>query len=110
MNTTDDVLLFGQLIADSLMEEEMVLQEAGIELARAKARTTACETALAAVYGPDVAKGRDEEDVVELSVRGTRVTTMRSTLRICPDSTLATQFDEDRWPPAKKDLEDNGRV
>ncbi|CAN0099674.1 unnamed protein product [Ectocarpus sp. 8 AP-2014] len=108
VRTTDDVRTFGQLIACSLMQEEMVIQEARNELAVANARTTACAAALAAVYGPDVAKGR-EEDVVELGVRGTRVTTMRSTLRIFPDSSFATRFDEDRWPAAEKDLDDNGR-
>ncbi|CBJ28926.1 hypothetical protein Esi_0124_0034 [Ectocarpus siliculosus] len=90
------------------MEAEMVLQEAGIELSPAKARTTACATALAAVYGPDVANGQ-EEDVVELSVRGTEMMTLRSTLRICPSSALAARFDEDKWPAAKKDVDSNGR-
>ncbi|CAB1098618.1 unnamed protein product [Ectocarpus sp. CCAP 1310/34] len=99
---------FGRLIADALMEE-IVLQEANNELAVAEARTTACATALVVVYGPDVAKGREEEDVVELSVCGTRVTRMCSTLRVCPGSTFATQFLEDRWPATKKDLDDNGR-
>ncbi|CAN0083994.1 unnamed protein product, partial [Ectocarpus sp. 12 AP-2014] len=64
MRTTDDALAFGHLIADSLMQEEMVLQEARNELAAAKAKTTTCAAALAAVYGPEVAKGR-EEDIVE---------------------------------------------
>ncbi|CAN0468752.1 unnamed protein product [Ectocarpus sp. 12 AP-2014] len=108
VRTSDDVPTFGHLIADSLMEAEMTLQDAGIELSLAKARTTACATALAAVYGPDVANGQ-EEDVVELSVRGTEMTTLRSTLRICLDSALAAQFDEDKWPAAKKDIDSNGR-
>ncbi|CAB1119780.1 unnamed protein product [Ectocarpus sp. CCAP 1310/34] len=108
VRTSDDVPTFGQLIADSLMEAEMVLQDAGIELALAKARTTACATALAAVYGPDVASGQ-QEDVVELSVRGTAMTTLRSTLRVCPDSALAARFDEGKWPAAKKDLDSDGR-
>ncbi|CAN0473508.1 unnamed protein product [Ectocarpus sp. 8 AP-2014] len=90
------------------MEEEMVLQEAGNELARAKARVTTCATALSAVYGPDVATGK-EEDVVELSVRGTRITTLRSTLQDCPDSALAVMFDKDKWPATVKDLDSNGR-
>ncbi|CAM9656833.1 unnamed protein product [Ectocarpus sp. 13 AM-2016] len=90
------------------MEAEMTLQDASIELSLANARTTACATALAAVYGPDVANGQ-EEDVVELSVRGTEMTTLRSTLRICLDSALAAQFDEDKWPAAKKDIDSNGR-
>ncbi|CAM9679535.1 unnamed protein product [Ectocarpus sp. 4 AP-2014] len=108
VRTSDDVPTFGHLIADSLMEAEMVLQDAGIELSLAVARTTACATALAAVYGPDAANGQ-EEDVVELSVRGTAMTTLRSTLRVCPDSALAARFDEDKWPAAKKDLDSSGR-
>ncbi|CAN0281442.1 unnamed protein product, partial [Ectocarpus fasciculatus] len=108
VRTKDDVLTFGRLVAHSLMEEEMVLQETRNELAVAEARTTECEAALAAVYGRDVATGT-EEDVVELSVRGVRVMTLRSTLQICPESSLATRFDEDKWPPAKADLDDNGR-
>ncbi|CAN0390995.1 unnamed protein product, partial [Ectocarpus fasciculatus] len=108
VRTKDDVHTFGHLVAHSLMEEEMVLQEARNELSVAEARTTECEAALAAVYGPDVATGT-EEDVVELSVRGARVTTLRTTLQICPESSLATRFDEDKWPPAEKDLDDNGR-
>ncbi|CAM9735807.1 unnamed protein product, partial [Ectocarpus fasciculatus] len=108
VRTKDDVLTFGHLVADSLMEAEVVLREASNELAAAKARTTACATALAAVYGPVVADGQ-EEDVVELSVRGTAMTTLRSTLRMCPDSALAARFDEEKWPAAKKDLDSNGR-
>lgn len=46
---------------------------------------------------------------MELSVRGTRITTLRSTLRICPDSALAARFDEDKWPAAKQDLHCSGR-
>ncbi|CAB1101401.1 unnamed protein product [Ectocarpus sp. CCAP 1310/34] len=70
--------------------------------------TTTYATALAAVYCPDMAMGL-EVDFMELSVRGTRMTTLRSTLRVCPDSALATRFDEDKWPAAKKDLDSNGR-
>ncbi|CAM9747042.1 unnamed protein product [Ectocarpus sp. 6 AP-2014] len=108
VKTADDVRSFGDLVADSLMEEEKLLQEAANELSLAKARTMACATAVAAVYGPEVATGT-EDDVVELNVRGTRMTTLRSTLRICPDSALAAWFNEEQWPVAEKDLDSNGR-
>ncbi|CAN0037330.1 unnamed protein product, partial [Ectocarpus fasciculatus] len=108
VRAADDVRTFGHLVADSLMEEEIFLQEAAKELSLAKDRTNACATALVAVYGPDVAIGT-KDGVVELSVRGTRMTTLRSTLQIFPDSALAARFDEEKWPAAKKDLDSNGR-
>ena len=48
---------------------------------------------------------------MELNVRGTRMTTLRSTLQACPRSALAAMFNEDRWPATDKDRDpDGGRL
>ncbi|CAN0296894.1 unnamed protein product, partial [Pylaiella littoralis] len=103
----DDIDTFGKAIAGSLMEERMALREAHIELAAAGDKVAASADALAAVYGPDVAAGKDDP-VVELSVRGRRMTTLLSTLQACPESFLATKFNEDRWPATDKDVDEHG--
>lgn len=105
---SNDIRTFGELIAGSLMEERMALHEAQIELVEAGNTIAASANALEAVYGPDVAKGNDDP-VVELSVRGSRVTTLLSTLHACPESVLATMFNEDRWPATDKDVDEHGR-
>lgn len=56
-----------------------------------------------------MAGGEEEDFVIELSVRGTRMTTLRSTLQACPDSALAARFDEDKWPATEKDVDERGR-
>eukprot|EP00752_Nemacystus_decipiens_P018456 g16546.t1 len=104
----DDLRNFGFLIADSLMEERMTLRDAEAELRRARAAVSATANALEAVYGPDIAAGK-EDPVIELSVRGARVTTLSSTLQLCPDSALATRFDETKWPAHEKDVDEHGR-
>ena len=104
----DDFRTFGVFIAGSLMEERVALQEAEAELSRASARTVTCAASLAAVYGPDIAAGK-EDSVVELNVRGTRMTTLRSTMQMCPDSALAARFDDEKWPATEKDLDEHGR-
>lgn len=104
----DDTRNFGVLIAGSLMEEKMALHQAEIELSRAKKATDVCATSFAAVFGPHVAAGK-EDPVVELSVRGSRMTTLRSTLQVCADSALAVRFDDEKWPVTEKDLDEHGR-
>ena len=104
----EDLRTFGSLVAGSLMEERMALHDAEIELRRVGDKVSAATKALQAVYGPDIAAG-DEDPVVELSVRGARMTTLRSTLQVCPDSALATRFDETKWPANEKDVDEHGR-
>eukprot|EP00752_Nemacystus_decipiens_P018455 g16545.t1 len=108
MQGEDDVRNFGVRIAGSLMEERMALRDAENELRRAGASALVAVIALEAVYGPDIAAGR-EDPVVELSVRGIRMTTLRSTLQVCPDSALATLVDETGWPVHEKDMDEHGR-
>lgn len=108
MHGDDDVYNFGALVAGSLTEERMALRDAEIELRRATARVSSAAKALEAVYGPDIAAGI-KDPVVELSVRGFRMTTLRSTLQVCPDSALAARFDEARWPANEKDVDKHGR-
>lgn len=103
----DDVRKFGASIADSLIEERVALRQAFAELEEANAKAGASVNALTAVYGPDVAAGK-EDAVVELSVRGTRLTTLRSTLQACPGSALAARFDESKWPATEKDVDARG--
>ena len=45
---------------------------------------------------PDIALGKPDP-VVELSVRGTKTTTLRSTLQACPKSVLAAKLNENEW-------------
>ena len=104
----DFVRKFGVSIAGSLMEEHTALRDAEVELRRASAKVSAAAIALESAYGPGIPAG-NEDPVVELSVRGTRMTTLRSTLQVCPDSALAARFDETRWPANEKDVDEHGR-
>lgn len=107
VDDSQDVPRYGVLIA-ALLEEKMALHRAEFELRRATARAIACAHSLAAVYGEDIATGK-EDHVVELSVRGTKMTTLRSTLRVCRESALYARFDEDKRPTMERDLDDHGR-
>lgn len=79
------------------------MNAAHAEQARTEARVTAALHALDQVYGPRVASGKVDE-VVDISVRGTRITTLRSTLQVCPsDSFIAL------WLAKDKDVDDHGR-
>lgn len=104
----DDIDTFDVSIADSLMEERMALRQAHNELTEAKTKAEASANALSAVYGSDMAGGK-VDDVVELSVRGTRMKTLRSTLQAYPHSALAARFDEDKWPATEKEVDERGR-
>ena len=103
-----DIRLFGESIANSLMEERVVLDYAAKEVEAAGERVSAAVGALETVYGPSVAAG-EQDAVVELNVRGARMTTLRSTLQACPRSALAVMFDEERWPATDKDKDEHGR-
>lgn len=98
---------FGKAIAGALMEERIALQQARADLKQADMRATECAAALEQLYGPDVASGEDDA-VVELSVRGTRMTTLHSTLQACPESALAARFDSNKWPATEKDVDGEG--
>ena len=86
---------FGASIAGLLVDERMAVAFAQAELKEAQERAAAAALALNIVYGPDVASGK-EDKVVEMSVRGVSVTTLRSTLEVCPDSVFIAWF-ADRW-------------
>lgn len=90
-----DIHAFGSLVGGFLMEERMALRDAEIELLDEDATVAAAANALAALYGPDVAAG-NEYPVAELNLRGSRVTTLLSTLQACPDSALAARFNKDK--------------
>ncbi len=99
----DDLHRFGASIAESLKAERTALHHAQAELQQANARAAASRNAVAAVYGPGVAAGQ-KDPVVELSVRGprstARITTLLSTLQVCPDSVLARRFNSS-WTESK---------
>ncbi|CAN0382721.1 unnamed protein product, partial [Laminaria digitata] len=103
-----DIRLFGESIASSFLEERVVLKHAVKEMEAAGARVSAAVVALETVYGPSVAAG-EQDAVVELNVRGKRMTTLRSTLQACPRSALAAMFNEERWPATDKDKDEHGR-
>lgn len=92
-----DARRFGFRIAESLSEERAALSHARTELTKAGLVAAASANALLALYGPDIAAGK-EDDVVELSVRGTRFTTLRSTLQACPDSVFSLEFSREGPP------------
>ena len=98
---------FGVSMASSLMEERAALRKAQAALAKAQDKAAAALRALEAVYGPDIASGKKDE-VVELSVRGTRMTTLRSTLTLFPDSVFVTWFNGN-WQPTPRELDEHGR-
>lgn len=75
----DDVHRFGVSIAESPKAERTAPFHAQTELMQASAKAAASCKTLAAVYGPDVAAGR-EDPVVELSVLGPRATARFTTL------------------------------
>ncbi|CAN0266648.1 unnamed protein product, partial [Laminaria digitata] len=102
-----DIDSFGKSIASSLVEERAVLNRAAKEMEAASAKVSAAVGALETVYGPSVAAG-GQDIVVELNVRGTRMTTLRSTLQACPRSVLATMFDAERWPSIDEDNDEHG--
>ena len=102
-----NIRLLGEPIASSLMEERMVLDRAVKEMEVAGARVSAAVDALETVYGPSVVEG-EQDTVVELNVRGTRMTTLLSTLQLCPRAALAAMFNEDRWPATEKDKDKHG--
>ena len=104
----DDFRSFGVSIAGSLTDEKVALRQGHNELAEASTKAAASVEALTALYGPAVAAGK-QDTVIELSVRGTRMTTLRSTLQACPDSALAARFDENKWPATEKDVDERGR-
>lgn len=104
----DDTRIFGTGIASAFMLERAALKGVYAELARAEARVEAAARALKTVYGPDVAAGT-KDPVVELSVRGTSITTLQSTLLPCPNSALAAHFNMDRWPPNDKEMDASGK-
>lgn len=104
----DDTRRFSAAIAASLTEEKISLRDAEAELSRAKVKANAAAHALSHIYGPEIASGTKDE-VVELSVQGARVTTLRSTLQACPESALAARFDEGKWPVHEKEVDENGR-
>lgn len=105
---TKDLHSFGSTIADSFMLERRAIVGAKAELKQAVEKVEAAVQALRTVYGPAVAAGK-EDTVVELSVRGTVITTLLSTLQACPDSALATRFNEERWPANGNDADERGR-
>lgn len=95
--------LFDKVVTRGLEEERTALDAAYAEQALAEARMTAALHALEVVYGPCIASGQIDE-VIDISVRGTRITTLRSTLQACPpDSFLAL------WLGKDKHVEEHGR-
>ena len=106
--TAGDNRMFGEVIANSLAEERVALQHAFKRMEGAEARVTAASQALRTVYGPDL-EANKEGFVVELNVRGTMMTTLRSTLQACPESALAARFDEGKWPVQETDCDEEGR-
>lgn len=103
-----DIHSFGSSMAGSFVLERGVIAAAKAELTQANETVMAAVQALETMYGPGVAAGKGDT-VINLSVRGTSITTLRSTLQACPESALATRFNEERWPANGKDVDEEGR-
>lgn len=88
-----DIYSFGSSMAESFALERSVLAAAKADLTEAEETVLAAVHALETIYGPEVAGGK-EDDVIDLSVRGISITTLRSTLQACPESALAARFNE----------------
>ena len=92
----ENTRLFGASIAGALMEEEMTLYDAQMQVALGLKRVGAAVCALAVIHGSGILLGKSDP-VVELNVRVTRMTTLQSTLQACPESVLAAWFNDSRW-------------
>lgn len=106
----NDIHRFGASIAKSLKLERIALCQARTELVQANAKATASIQALVAVYGSEVARGKDDP-VIEFSLGGTRsttkMTTLLSTIQTCPPgSFLAVWFE--RWSRTGNDKDRGG--
>ena len=103
-----DARRFGRSVATSFAVEEVALEmeEAEYKAARKKyEREVASVTEFAGKPGGFGREGIDD-DILELNIGGTVMSTRRSTLCRCPDSVLARMFDqsnEKRAPPFVRD-------
>ena len=107
----DDLHWFGAAVAGSLERERTALRHAQSEFMQANQKAAASAQALAAMYGPHAAEGK-EDPVIEFSIRGARTTTwmatLLSTILWCPpgiESVLAVRY----WRWADNDNDAHGR-
>ncbi|CAM9691064.1 unnamed protein product [Choristocarpus tenellus] len=93
-----------KLLADSLRHEQSALQNACADLDHVVNTLQEAKRLQTVMFGSGV-----EETIVELNVQGRIMSTLRSTLQLCPESALSARFNEERWPPTQKDLDRHGR-
>ncbi|CAN0368776.1 unnamed protein product, partial [Ectocarpus sp. 13 AM-2016] len=103
-----DARKFGRQVATAFAVEEVVLETAELEYQAAKEKYDREVASVVEFAGAPGGFGREgvDDDMVELNIGGTVVSTRRSTLTRCPDSVLARMFDystEKKTPPFVRD-------
>lgn len=99
---------FGRQVATTFAVEEVALELAELEFQAAKEKYEREVESVAEFAGAPGGWGREgvDDDIVELNIGGTVISTRRSTLCRCPDSLLARMFDhntEKKAPPFVRD-------
>lgn len=95
-------------VTGCIQNELATLRSAQIELVQARTRLADAFQAVEDVYGSRVLAG-EKDAVVELTIRGTVMTTLRSTLQACADSVLADMFNDERGPSNENTVDAQGR-
>lgn len=91
---------------ECMSHERESLQRAKADLEQTNARLDEAVQTMTELYGPGVPGETDA--VLDLAIRGTPMSTLWSTLQVCPDSALAIMFSE-RWQKGKKGVDAQGR-
>lgn len=103
-----DARKFGRQVATTFAVEEVALEMAELEFQAAKEKYEREVASVVEFAGAPGGWGREgvDDDIVELNIGGTVISTRRSTLCRCPDSILARMFDhnnEKKAPPFVRD-------
>lgn len=103
-----DARRFGRQVATAFAVEEVALEMAELELQASREKYDREVASVAEFAGAPGGFGREgiDDDIVELNIGGTVISTRRSALCRCPESVLARMFDhsnEKKTPPFVRD-------
>ena len=104
-----DARKFGRQVATTFAVEEVALEMAELEFQAAKEKYEKEVASVVEFAGAPGGWGREgvDDDIVELNIGGTVISTRRSTLCRCPDSILARMFDQNNEKKAPPFVRDN---
>lgn len=104
-----DARKFGRQVATTFAVEEVALEMAELEFQSAKEKYEREVASVSEFAGAPGGWGREgvDDDIVELNIGGTVISTRRSTLCRCPDSILARMFDQNNEKKAPPFVRDN---